>query len=349
MFMPSLEFLREAVSLDIQAYSVKLLQEGAHPSYIYRIDLHYVDDLSGPSSVIVKLIAPNAIHDPYGSTREFMVYTEILPEIKVPAPELLYFRHDKDSDETILVMQDLEPHYSFPAPQHVWSWSEMCCLLRAYARLHTGGQNLPSAVRRAQWIYKPWEKKIDEAKLPMMIKDLVGWNIWPSIPGTDHLIEATIARILYYSQCSPTFLHNDAYPPNVALPVNLDEEAILIDWGMASWGQPELDLSYLFMQPYRSARMIDRKMALDYYWECRRDLGDSIPTRKVRACRQHHADAVLALAIVSVAHRVACNPYPETSAPQAYWHAMFEVLHEKLGELVSEEYTMGSLCMEPVL
>jgi hypothetical protein len=98
----------------------------------------------------------------------------------------------------------------------------------------------------------------------------------------------------------------------------------------------ELDLAYLFMQPYRSAAGIDRPAAESFYWQERTRLGGGREyTQAERRFRQRHANIVLALRQLIVAHYMALAPYPVGSAPHTYWQEMFVVLEERLRELCS--------------
>jgi hypothetical protein len=89
----------------------------------------------------------------------------------------------------------------------------------------------------------------------------------------------------------------------------------------------------MFMLPFRSTRNICRQAALDYYWARREMLEGQRPPARERRAMQRHADAVWALYLIPVAHRVAKKPYPPGSGPRAYWDAMFGVLYERLEEL----------------
>jgi hypothetical protein len=99
----------------------------------------------------------------------------------------------------------------------------------------------------------------------------------------------------------------------------------------------ELDLAYLFMQPYRSAAAIDRPAVQSFYWQERARLGGGGHgyeyTGAERCFRQRHADAVLALRQLIIAYHVALAPFPAGSAPHTYWQEMFAVLEERLREM----------------
>jgi len=70
-----------------------------------------------------------------------------------------------------------------------------------------------------------------------------------------------------------TLVHYDVYPPNVAFTRDSAQpDAVLIDWASASADIAEIDLAFLFQQPYKSARLLNWRKALRYYWEERRCL-----------------------------------------------------------------------------
>jgi aminoglycoside phosphotransferase (APT) family kinase protein len=139
-----------------------------------------------------------------------------------------------------------------------------------------------------------------------------------------------------FASGNATVLHNDVYPGNVGLPYDPGGEAALVDWEMVGWGMAELDLAFMFTQPYRSARQIDRTAALDYYWDQRQRLEGRVPGAEERQARQRHADALWALSLVPRAQEVARSPFPPGSAPADYWDAMYGVLYERLADLCSD-------------
>jgi hypothetical protein len=333
---PSLSLLRHAISPQIQGIEASLIQDGPSPSAVYRVRLHYAEPRRRLSSVIVKAVKPNWPDDPFGADREYIFYTRFLPHLDLGHAELYYAGIDKATHHRILVMQDLSPDYRFPPANHPWSEEETRCLLRVYARLHTHGRALLPEARNGGWLMPPYQERLANERIPGMADELQRIGVWPSIPGLGRLFERTRANVARLDSHANTLLHNDVYPPNVALPANLDDEAILIDWAMLSWGLAELDLAYLFMQPFRSTRLINRAEAQNYYWKQRQLLGDDIHSSQERAARQRHSDAVLALALTPVAYACALRPFPVNSAPWRYWNSMHRVLGERLAELSEE-------------
>jgi thiamine kinase-like enzyme len=211
----------------------------------------------------------------------------------------------------------------------------MGCILRAYARLHVMGRDcLPPAQDRA-WLYqmalqrRPW--RLEE--LLAKVEALIERGIWAPIAGIGRLVETTLAGIAGFSGTPATLLHNDVYPPNIALPHNLAEEAVLVDWEMVGVGPAQLDTAFMFLLPYRNTRNINRAEALEDYWQQRFRLEGVIPPAGEREEMQRYADAFWVLSLVPVAARVAAQPFAPGSAPATYWEAMFGVLEEQLRAL----------------
>jgi hypothetical protein len=333
-----LRFLRQVIDPRISAYEHCLIKTSASPSTVHRVVLVYPQGHPGVRSVILKSIAPTWSDDSNGPDRELIFYTKVLPCLDLKHPWVYYAGVDAQSGYRLLLLEDLGSGYRFPPPDHQWTPEEARCMLRTYARLHVSGREcLPAEPERAwMWRMALQERAWEPEALLRLIHFLQGEEIWLTLPRIERLIERTIADQAVFA-CHPrTLLHNDVYPPNVALPLNLDGEALLVDWEMAGWGLAELDLAFVFLQPFRSARQIDRTEALASYWAMRQDLEGTCPPSDEREAIQHHADALWALSLVPVAHKVAIKPFPAGSAPQAYWEAMFGVLYERLGELCEE-------------
>jgi hypothetical protein len=338
-FALTLDWLRQAIARQVASFTIKRIKTGAAPATVYRVILKYAGGDPGARSLILKAIAPDWPDDPLGADRERWFYSRVWPELGLRRPRLYYNDVDPETCYRIIVMEDLAGDYRFPPPTHHWSPEEMRCLLRAYAWLHARGQAcLPGPDQRA-WLWqmalqrRTWRAE----EIVELIDGLVRQDIWARLPGVNQLVGRTLAEQATFGGRSATLLHNDVYPPNIALPHNLNGEAILLDWEMLGWGMAELDLAFMFMQPFRSAAYIDRMDALDYYWDQRRALEGSSPASDERWASQRHADALWAFSLVPVAHHVATErPYRSGSAPGAYWDAMFGVLRERLTQLCEE-------------
>jgi hypothetical protein len=332
MFSPSLGFLREVVDPAICGFASSTIKTSASPCTIHRVALQYPQGHPGVLSVIVKSCAPNWPQDPAGPDRESRFYMHLIPQLNLSHVHLYHVGIDPDTQSRVIVMEDLAPGYRFPAPTHCWTQQEALCMVRAYARLHVQGVYClpPEGERSWMWRMALLERSWEPGELLQLVEDLVGTGIWAPIPGIERLVQRTLAGLWRFAHRPATILHNDVYPPNVALPIDLGKDAILLDWEMAGWGPAELDLAFMFLQPYRSAKDIDRVQALDHYWLERQALEGGQPPAEERWAVQQHADELWALSLVVVAHKVASRPYPPGSAPRAYWDSMFGVLHEQL-------------------
>jgi hypothetical protein len=334
-FVPTLAWLRQTIDLGIAGFTTECIKTNTVQTRVHRVTFEVAGGRPASRSIIVKTTAPDWPDDPHGPDRELWFYSNLFPRIGFDRPRLHYAGIDPPTGCRILVMEDLAGDYRFPPPAHRWSFDELRCALRAYAHLHQRGQAcLDSAGERARLYQmalqqRPW--RADE--ILALVDDLARRGIWARMTGIEQLTARTLVGQADLAVGPATLLHNDVYPPNVALPHDLDGEAVLLDWQMLGWGMAELDLAFMFLQPFRSAEGIDRLAALDYYWEQRSALGGSSPRAAERQALQRHADACWALSLVPVAHRAALQPYPDGSAERAYWDAMFGVLGERLKQL----------------
>jgi Ser/Thr protein kinase RdoA (MazF antagonist) len=239
---------------------------------------------------------------------------------------------DSDTGQRIIVMEDLAPGYWFPPPAHEWTQDEIRRIASAYARLHVQGHAcLPSPAERF-WMWRPtlYEREWDAEEILGKIQTLVGQEIWPPVKRIERLVAQTLADLQHFGAYPVTLLHNDVYPPNAALPIDPSNPVMILDWEMAGWGLAELDLAFMFMQPFHSTRRIDRGQTLAHYWAQRQALEGKCPPADERQAVQGHAEAVWALSLAATGYRVAADPFPSDSAAAAYWNSMFGVLYEHL-------------------
>ena len=333
MYRLSLELLRRTVDPGISGFSQRTIKTGPAPVRVYRLNLAYRAGADGPPSIVAKVTAPNWPDDPDSVDRENRFYQRILPCLDIPHAGVIYSGVDQTAGHRLLLLEDLAVGYVFQPVRHRWSPDEVRCIVRAYARLHALGQAaLPPREERG-WLMPRHEAYLDVVDLASMVTELGERRLLSPLPGIGNLIEWTMAQAGPAQAPPATLLHNDVYPTNVALPRDLTRDAVLIDWQMVGWGLPELDVAYLFMQPFRNARAIDQNDALSYYWE-QRELLDGIQlSRDERDERKRYADALLALSFLPAAARVAKSPYAERTLARAYWDAMYRVLNERLLEL----------------
>ena len=101
-------------------------------------------------------------------------------------------------------------------------------------------------------------------------------------------------------------------------------------------GMPEVDLAYLDLQPFHSARLIPRSELLDIYWHFRAEIDSNIPTPEERRTRQLHADLVNTLWLVGSASRVALHPFPAGTYPHMHWASQHPIVYDRLKTLGCE-------------
>jgi hypothetical protein len=333
-FTLGLAWLRQAIDPRIAGFKAECIKSNPALTRVHRVTLAYGGGHPGCRSIIVKTTGTAWPDDPHGPDRECWFYTTLSPRLGFDRPRLFHCEVDPVTGGRILVLEDLAEGYRFPAPTHRWSSDEARCALRAYARLHYMGLGcLHDAEERARLWQPVLQRLWSPEEILTPYEDLVrrGTLMWAC--GIERLVARTLIDQVYFADRTATFLHNDVYPPNIALPHDLTGEAVLVDWEMLGWGMAELDLAFMFMQPFRSAEEVDRHAALDYYWEQRRAMGGADLPSGERKTRQKHADACWALSLVPVAHQAVTQPYPDGSAERAYWDAMLGVLGERLAQL----------------
>ncbi len=331
----TLRSLREVIDPQISGFEDCLIKTSASPSTVHRVALSYPQGHPGVRSVIVKSIAPVWSGDPHGPDREAGFYTKLLPCLDVESPDVYHVGIEPRSQRRLIVMEDISASHRFPPPTHHWKPDEAEYMVKAYARLHVNGQRCLPPENERDWMWRMalHERDWEPETLAGMVYEIAVQGMWAPVPRIEKLIERTLADLAHFARHAPTLLHNDVYPPNVALPLDPGGKATLLDWEMAGWGLAELDLAFMFLQPFRSAQYLDRGKVLGNYWAQRQALEGACPPFEERQAVQSHADALWALSLIPVAHRVAAKPYPTGSAPQVYWESMFGVLHERLSDL----------------
>ena len=334
MFEPTLDFFQRALGSSFNGFRLEFIKAGVEPSRVDRVILESAAGQSHPDTVILKRIAPDWPHDPLAGDRERRFYTELLPRLDAPHPRLYHAVVDPDTGYRVLLMEDLAADYAFRDRTHIWTADEVRPMLRTYARLHAHG---PAALPDDRsWLLPRHESTWRADEVRRMIHGLVGATAMSPlhVDRFDQLVDRVQAGMDRFACEPPTLLHNDVYPPNVALPHALEGgDAMLIDWAMAGWGLAEMDLTYLFMQPFRSACALDRLETLRYYWQQRELIeGRDYPLEE-RLAVQAHADALMAVWFVPVAHRVWTTHQASGQPLVPYWEAMFGVLKDRWIEL----------------
>jgi hypothetical protein len=328
--------LQQTVSPRATRYTQTFIKNSATPAEVYRLAVDYDGLDDGPATLILKRIHREWPDDPGFPNREIYFYAGVLPYLDIPHAHLYYTGIDPDTQDRLIIMEDLVG-YHLPPPARPWTQPEGECMARAYARLHAAGRmGNPSDKTGLDWLLPRHETRLQRENIQQMVCDLVRQDIWEPIPGADRLLARARDAAPTFTELPVTLLHNDVYPPNVALPPDLNEDAILIDWEMASFGLAEMDLAFMFIQPYRAHRLLDKARVLDAYWDKRLALEGEIPSCEERKVRQFYADVVWGLWLVPVAHKMAAHPHPPESAVAVYWDSMFGVLFEHLRGLSRE-------------
>lgn len=327
--------LQQSVSPDVTRYAETLIKHSATPASVYRLSLEYAAPRAGPATLILKRIQPKYSDDPGFPNRECTYYARVLPNLDLPHAQVYFAGIEPETQERLILLEDLT-NYHLPPPTRPWTQAEGECVARAYARLHTIAKIGHSpCTQDLDWLLPRHETRLDAEALGKMVHDLVQQNIWEPIPALEGMIAQIVNATPIFSSLPTTLLHNDVYPPNVALPPNLNSDAILLDWEMASYGLPEMDLGFMFLQPYRAHQYLNKEGVLDAYWAVRICQEGTILTIEERKIRQYYADAVWGLWLVPVAHKMAVHPFPPGSAVQKYWESMFGVLETHLRGLCS--------------
>lgn len=333
-YTPSAQFLRQVIDPAVREVSAEVIKNSAAPATVYRLHLSGDVSLQVPT-VVAKQIRPDWPGDPSGHEREALFYTYLMPGLDLPCGRIYFAGPEPDSDNRLLIMEDLSGSHLFPARSYLWSWEDARAVLNSYARLHHRGQRcLPPSGERA-WLFARHEQRLlaTAGDLPRMNKEITAKGLWPPVPRFDALLEATLSAVKQMVRVQPTLIHNDVYTPNLGLPRLAGDEVIILDWEMVGWGLAEMDLAFMFMQPFGSHRRLDRTQSLDYYWRQREKLGTKSESSLVREARQRYADALWTLWLVPVAHQMALQTHPPGSAVEVYWRSMFRVVGERLRTL----------------
>ncbi|MFN2136560.1 MAG: aminoglycoside phosphotransferase family protein [Candidatus Promineifilaceae bacterium] len=334
MFEPPLPLLREVVHPGIDHAAATLIKKSSSPASVYRLALEGAPDSQRPQTLIAKVIAPGWPDDTFGHLRETRFYAGIAPALNLPLPRVYYAAKQPGTENTLILMEDVGTTHVFPDPTHCWTMAEIRPVVTAYARLHAHSVPAPPPA----WFLPRHEMRLREtaADLPLMVQELVERMVWPPLPGFEDLLDRVSAAADQYANEPASLLHNDVFPPNAALPKIAGGDVLLFDWEMLSWGLPEMDLAYMFLQPFGSHRRLERGQVLAWYWQAREErAGDRavLPPPPERAARQRYADELWALWLIPVAHKMAAHPFPRRTFPRVFWDAMLPLLGERLGRL----------------
>lgn len=336
----ALSHLRDLFGSSLRSVRIEAIKQSAAPATVYRLALDNEPAARRlPNTLIAKRIAPGRREDAAGQRREIAFYQDWAPRLGAAIPQVFYAGPDPGTDFGLIILEDVAATHRFHASDHVWRADELRRALRGYARLHVQGAELAESSPLPDWLFPRYEERVREraTELPDMIAALVRAGVCPPLRDVEQLIERTLDTSEALAGQPVTALHNDVAPQNIGLRQGDARlpDVCLVDWEMAGWGLPEMDLAYLFMQPFDNTRQVDRTQMLAAYWVERQRLEGSVPPPADRAAVQHHADAMLALWLIPVAYERCRRPFPPGSAPRVYWDSMFAVLGDKLQALTS--------------
>ena len=334
MSVPNLNFWQQLISSKIGEFAARPLKHSSSPATIYRVNFTSRNGRLPLDSVICKVVAPAWPGDPHGSEREFLFYQQLRPRLATPHPTVYYTGQDEATGYRLIVMEDLAAAYRFPPHDHAWTWAEVQCVLRSYARLHVQGAVCLPPPETRHWLWTYFAPTWTPDSITEMAEALVRRGIWQPLPDVTQLAAQTLAAAPQFLALPMTLVHHDIHPSNVALPQDLGCEGMIVDWEMAGWGLPEIDLAYLFIQPFQTMREVDVAAAMHTYWSYRQQLEGTIPPAAERHARLQHAHALFRLSLLEVAYQRAQNPLPPGSFADLYWQAMFPLLYTRLQELV---------------
>ncbi len=331
-----LSLARDVFGPHVSSVTVQTLKRSASPATVYRLGLSGVGEGTERLSVIAKRTASTWADDDHGPTREALFLRLLIAHLGIPHPRVYFAGLVESGASWLTLVEDVTIAYHFWAADHAWPLAELRPILAAYAAFHAHGVAALSTLGAREWLFPPYQRRVVDlaGELPAMTEALARAGIWQPMPCVGRLVERTM-RTLEAGAWPETILHNDVTPANAGLPRDGDGPALLVDWEMVGTGPAELDLAYMFMQPFDNTRAVDRQTALAWYWEQRRLVSGGIPTAVERTHAQQMADAVLALWLIPVAHRRLLAPFPSGSAPRLYWDSMSHVLERRLRELCS--------------
>lgn len=334
MTLLPLTLLQQAIHPEITGANWQRIKTSASPAMVYRVSISLSNGASAPATFVHKQILPDWPQDPNGADREVYFYSALAPQLDIRLPKVYLAGANPVTRERIIFLEALED-YRFPAENHRWTTQESECFLRTYARLHASANSNRLQNLDEDWLMARHETRLDPGELIHQAAELAERGLWRAHP-VERLVDWVENRAKDIQQLPVTLLHNDVFPPNIGLPLDLCGDAVLVDWEMAGIGLPEMDLAFMFTQPYRSHAGLDRQKALEYYWEQRLALEGTIPPLQTRRVRQFYADAVWVLWLIPVAYRMARDPHSKGQAPYRYWTSFLAVLNEKLQALCGQ-------------
>ncbi|HWI63248.1 MAG TPA: aminoglycoside phosphotransferase family protein [Symbiobacteriaceae bacterium] len=247
----------------------------------------------GEPPLVLKVLRPGDIpvhlREGHGAfeAAEYRFYTELLPKLGVPAPQI-HAAGRLDDGGTYLLMEDLTVAHRLLPEGHVWSEEELRSILALYAQLHGRSLRLFAAEPIPDWLQPDPRHEYR----PQMVLDCLtelaanDWTREPAArllaaPGLPALLERVAADL---AALPPGLLYNDFYPGNVAIP-KAGGPAKLYDWQLAGSGPIAVDLCNIgLLEGGAAFAAVDSAPLLEFYLdELARETGARIPTADFRA------------------------------------------------------------------
>ncbi len=206
---------------------------------------------------------------PQSDIAEYMFYTQLLPRLRTPAPELLD-SGELESGANYILLEDVARHHVIPALGHRWTTAEMMAVIETYAALHgRAAQALTNDT--SLWWLKQDPRREFRAEQALTLLYALYDNAWtrslvaPVVLHPD--LEKVLSRVLSTLAHLPlTLLHNDFYPLNIGLRRSAPGQAVLMDYQLIGLGPGVLDILNIgLLHEHPSFRQVDRDAVLGHY------------------------------------------------------------------------------------
>ncbi|MEM7700179.1 MAG: phosphotransferase [Verrucomicrobiota bacterium] len=200
----------------------------------------------------------------------FASITDFLNTMEVPAPEILQRREDLG----MLWVEDLGEVDLKDLCEADWETiRKPACqaALRAVARLHAIGEAQPPA--SLPDLERPFDEALYRWEQDYFTNQFVERFISPTasreLQGSSQL-EALAASL---SELPRSLLHRDFQSTNVMV---VDQDVFLIDYQGLRWGIPEYDIASMIYDPYVEFSSDEREALIAYYFDLKKESGDTI-------------------------------------------------------------------------
>jgi aminoglycoside/choline kinase family phosphotransferase len=258
-------------ALDVDIASVDVTQIGAGvgiASLLYRAKLTYAHEANGPTSVVVKLPATDEgtrmvmnLFDFY--SKECRFYAELADATPVNTPTIHHNDVDVDTNDFVLVMEDLVGVRSVDQIEGC-TLAEAMAAMSSLARIHATWWEA-GPIEDVEWLPRPGDSPYPEALAGQVAAS------WPNVMA-DHadLVSSETAALgarmpelipLLMSRLSEgptTLVHGDYRLDNLMFAEDGIEPLTVIDWQICLRGRPGYDLGYFMSQS------LDSKMRAEH-------------------------------------------------------------------------------------